>query len=216
MDLIIATLDTAYTAKTENDPSAITVWGIFSSDVSVQAPNQAGSRAGGLVEYSRSYTEVAPRVMLMYAWQGRYELHDLVTKVAKTCRDMKVDQLLIENKAAGHSVAQEIRRMYGHEKFGVLMFDPKSQDKLARLYSVQHLFAEGLVYAPIKQWAEMVITQVGQFPKGKHDDLVDTVSMAMRHLRDTGSILRPEEWRAEAEDALSFKGNASLPSLYPI
>jgi hypothetical protein len=68
----------------------------------------------------------------------------------------------------------------------------------------------------IKQWADMVITQVGQFPKGKHDDLVDTVSMAMRHLRDTGSILRPEEWRAEAEDALSFKGNASLPSLYPI
>jgi predicted phage terminase large subunit-like protein len=152
----------------------------------------------------------------MYAWQGRYELHDLVQKVAKTCREMKVDQLLIENKAAGHSVAQEIRRMYGHEKFGVHMFDPKSQDKLARLYSVQHLFAEGLVYAPIKQWSEMVIAQVGQFPKGKHDDLVDTVSMAMRHLRDSGSILRSEEWRAEAESSLAFKGNASSPALYPI
>jgi predicted phage terminase large subunit-like protein len=216
MDLIIATLDTAYTTKTENDPSALTVWGVFSSDVNVMAPNNAGRRDGGLVEYARSYTEVAPRVMLMYAWQGRYELHDLVTKVAQTCREMKVDQLLIENKAAGHSVAQEIRRMYGYEKFGVHMFDPKSQDKIARLYSVQHIFAEGLVYAPIKQWAEMVMAQVGQFPKGKHDDLVDTVSMAIRHLRDSGSILRPEEWRAEAEDALSFKGNSSLPSLYPI
>jgi predicted phage terminase large subunit-like protein len=216
MDLIIATLDTAYTSKTENDPSAMTIWGVFSSDINVMAPNQAGRREGGLVEYSRSYTEMAPRVMLMYAWQGRYELHDLVTKVATTCREMKVDQLLIENKAAGYSVAQEIRRMYGYEKFGVHMYDPKSQDKIARLYSVQHLFAEGLVYAPIKQWAEMVMAQVGQFPKGKHDDLVDTVSMAMRHLRDSGSILRPEEWRAEAEDALSFKGNSSLPSLYPI
>ena len=216
MDLIIATLDTAYTAKTENDPSAMTVWGVFSSDVNVMAPNQAGRREGGLVDYARSYTEMAPRVMLMYAWQGRYELHDLVTKVATTCREMKVDQLLIENKAAGHSVAQEIRRMYGYERFGVHMYDPKSQDKIARLYSVQHLFAEGLVYAPIKQWAEMVMAQVGQFPKGKHDDLVDTVSMAMRHLRDSGSILRPEEWRAETEDALSFKGNSSLPSLYPI
>ena len=216
MDLIIATLDTAYTSKTENDPSAMTIWGVFSSDINVMAPNQAGRREGGLMEYSRNYTEMAPRVMLMYAWQGRYELHDLVTKVATTCREMKVDQLLIENKAAGYSVAQEIRRMYGYEKFGVHMYDPKSQDKIARLYSVQHLFAEGLVYAPIKQWAEMVMAQVGQFPKGKHDDLVDTVSMAMRHLRDSGSILRPEEWRAETEDALSFKGNASLPSLYPI
>lgn len=216
MDLIIATLDTAYTTKTENDPSAMTVWGIFSSDVNVMAPNQAGLRGGSRVEYSRSYTEVAPKVMLMYAWQGRYELHDLVSKVAETCREMKVDQLLIENKAAGHSVAQEIRRMYGYEKFGVTMFDPKSQDKLARLYSVQHLFAEGLVYAPIRPWSEMVIAQVGQFPKGKHDDLVDTVSMAMRHLRDTGSILRPDEWRSEVQDSISFKGNASLPSLYPI
>ena len=216
MDLIIATLDTAYTTKTENDPSAMTVWGVFSSDTSVQAPNHAGGRHGEMLNYVRPYTEMAPRVMLMDAWQGRHELHDLVTKVAITCRKMKVDVLLIENKAAGHSVAQEIRRMYGFEKFGVQMFDPKSQDKIARLYSVQHLFAEGLVYAPMMQWAEMVIAQVGQFPKGKHDDLVDTVSMAMRHLRDTGAIVRGNEWRAELEDTLAFKGNNSLPALYPI
>ena len=216
MDLIIASLDTAYTTKTDNDPSAMTVWGVFSSDVSVQAPTHAGGRHGGMMEYSRQYTETAPRVMLMDAWQGRYELHDLVTKVAIACRKMKVDILLIENKAAGHSVAQEIRRMYGFEKFGVQMFDPKSQDKLARLYSVQHLFAEGLVFAPIKQWAEMVITQVGQFPKAKHDDLVDTVSMAMRHLRETGAIVRGDEWRADVEDQLSFKGNNNLDPLYPV
>jgi predicted phage terminase large subunit-like protein len=216
MDFIIATLDTAYTTKTENDPSAMTVWGVFSSDVSVMAPTHAGMRGGDRLNYTRSYTETAPRVMLMYAWQGRYELHDLVTKVAETCRKLQVDTLLIENKAAGHSVAQEIRRMYGYEKFGVSMFDPKSQDKLARLYSVQHLFAEGLVFAPFHQWAEMVISQVGTFPKGKHDDLVDTVSMAMRHLRDTGVIVRPDEWRAETEDALRFKGNNQWTPLYPI
>jgi predicted phage terminase large subunit-like protein len=215
MDLVIATLDTAYTSKTENDPSAMTVWGVFSSDVSVQAPSHAGNRHGKLVEYQRGYTEMAPRVMLMYAWQGRYELHDLVLKVAETCRKMKVDTLLIENKAAGHSVAQEMRRMYGIEKFGVHMFDPKSQDKLARLYSVQHLFAEGLVYAPNKQWAEMVITQVGQFPKAKHDDLVDTVSMAMRHLRDSGAIMRGDEWQADANDRVAFKGNNNWEPLYP-
>jgi len=216
MDLIIATLDTAYTTKTENDPSALTVWGVFSNDASVVAPNNAANRGSRLVEYARSYTEVSPKVMLMHAWQGRYELHDLVLKVADTCRKMNVDMLLVENKAAGHSVAQELRRMYGYEKFGVHMFDPKSQDKIARLYSVQHLFAEGLVYAPVKQWAEMVISQVETFPKGKHDDLVDTVSMAMRHLRDSGAILRPTEWQAETESSLSFKGNNNLPALYPI
>jgi len=215
MDFIIACVDTAYTAKTENDPSAMTVWGVFSQDTSVQAPNQVLNRGNKLIEYSRSYVETNPRAMLMYAWQGRFELHELVNKISHTCREFQVDTVLIENKAAGHSVAQEIKRLYGFEKFNLQMYDPKSQDKLSRLYSVQHLFAEGLVYAPNYQWANMVIDQVGQFPKGKHDDLVDTVSMAMRHLRDTGIILRPAEWQAELEDKFSFKGNNNTAPLYP-
>lgn len=210
MDMIIACLDTAYTTKTENDPSAMTVWGVFSGDVVAQNMKQVG----GWDE--RSYAETNPRVMLMYAWQGRYELHDLITRVAETCRNLRVDNLLVENKAAGHSVAQEMRRLFGGERFGIQMYDPKSQDKMARLYSVQHLFAEGLVYAPNKVWADMVITQVGQFPKGKHDDLVDTVSMAMRHLRDTGVLIRSSEWSAEMEDELRFKGNKEFAPLYPI
>ena len=209
MELVIATLDTAYTTKTENDPSALTIWGVFSGDVVAQNVKAMGGS-------ERSYSESHPRVMLMYAWQGRYELHDLVSRVSDSCRKFKVDTLLIENKAAGHSVAQEIRRLYGFERFGVHLFDPKGQDKVARLYSVQHLFAENIVFAPNKQWAEMVITQVGQFPKGKHDDLVDTVSMAMRHLRDTGVLVRGEEWSAEAEANMTFQGNNAWTPLYPV
>ena len=216
MDTIIATLDTAYTAKTENDPSAMTVWGVFSQDVnSVAPPGMAAGRYGNRVEIFRQQTETNPRAMMMYAWQGRYELHDLVTKVVQTCKQFKVDVVLIENKAAGYSVAQEMKRLFGYEKFGIQMYDPKSQDKLARLYSVQHLFAEGLVYAPVRQWSEMVITQCGQFPKGKHDDLVDTVSMAMRHLRDTGILVRGSEWSSEMESGMTFSGNNNSGPLYP-
>jgi predicted phage terminase large subunit-like protein len=100
-----------------------------------------------------------------------------------------VDTILIENKAAGHSVAQEMRRLFVNDKFGIQMYDPKSQDQLSRLYSVQHLFAEGLVFAPITPMGSDGYSQVATFPKGKHDDLVDTVSMAMRHLRDTGVLI---------------------------
>lgn len=216
MDTIIATLDTAYTTKTNNDPSAMTVWGVFSQDVNAVAPpSMAAGRYGNRVDIYRQQTETNPRAMMMYAWQGRYELHDLVEKVAQTCRQFKVDVVLIENKAAGYSVAQEMKRLFGYEKFGIQMYDPKSQDKLARLYSVQHLFAEGLVYAPVRQWSEMVITQCGQFPKGKHDDLVDTVSMAMRHLRDTGILVRGSEWASEMESSMAFNGNSNSGPLYP-
>jgi predicted phage terminase large subunit-like protein len=209
MDYIVASLDTAFTTKTENDFSAMTVWGVFSGDVVAQA---AKTESGGNVE--RSYGQQHPRVMLMQAWAERLELHDLVEKVASTCRRMRVDKLIIENKAAGHSVAQELRRLFGHEDWGVQLLDPKGQDKLARLYSVQHLFAEGMVYSPDRSWADQVISQVGTFPKGKHDDLVDTVSQAIRHMRDLGLLTRGPEWTASIEEGMQHRG-AALTPLYP-
>ena len=209
MDMIIASLDTAYTSKTENDPSALTIWGVFSGDVVAQNLKTVGE------ETDRVFSESHPRVMLMSAWEGRYELHELVEKVAVSCRKMKVDKLLIENKAAGHSVAQEIKRLYGHENFAVQLYDPKGQDKLARLYSVQHIFAEKMIYAPRRQWADTVIQQVGQFPKGKHDDLVDTVSMALRHMRDLGLLIRGTEWAADMEAGLRYVSNKQDVPLYP-
>jgi phage terminase large subunit-like protein len=104
--------------------------------------------------------------------------------------------------------------MYSHEKFGVMLYDPKSQDKMSRLYSVQPIFAENMVYAPNKQWAEMVIKEVGQFPKGKHDDIVDTVSMSIRHLRDMGLLTRAQERMEEIEQSKVYPGGVDAP-LYP-
>ena len=204
MDLIVASLDTAFTEKTENDMSALSVWGVFSGDVIAQN-----------AKTERVYTQNHPRVMLMNAWQERLELHELVDKVSETMKQMKCDKLLIENKAAGHSVAQEIRRLYGHELFSVQLVDPKSQDKLSRLYSVQHLFAEGLIFAPDRSWSDALITQVSQFPKGKHDDLVDTVSMALRHLRDIGVLVRGPEWTAGIQESMQHRGHDDRP-LYPV
>lgn len=213
MDYIVASLDTAYTTKTMNDASALTVWGVFTSETT--AVSSRVMDANGRPMYiERNYNETAPKVMLMHAWQDRLELHELVEKVAKTAKSLKIDKLLIENKAAGISVAQEIRRLYGNESFAVQLFDPKSQDKLSRLYSVQHLFAEGMIYAPDRQWAEMVMTQVGQFPKGKHDDLVDTVSMALRHMRELGLLVRSPERIAEIESMKVYPGKGAEP-LYP-
>jgi predicted phage terminase large subunit-like protein len=208
LDYVVASLDTAYTIKTNNDYSAMTVWGVFSGDVVAQniKTNQGTER---------SYSTQSPRSILMNGWAERLELHELVLRVAETCRIMKVDKLLIENKAAGYSVAQELRRLFNHERWSVQLVDPKSQDKLSRLYSVQHLFAEGMVYAPDKTWAEQVITQCSTFPKGKHDDLVDTVSMSLRYLRDTGMLARGPEITADVHESMQHRGS-ELPPLYNV
>ena len=213
MDFIMASLDTAYTLKTPTDFSAMTVWGVFSDRTYATTSRFIGSD-GRPSDVERDYAETAPKLMLMHAFQARLEIHELVEKVATICRGMKVDKLVIENKAAGHSVSQELRRLYGNEKFAVQLYDPKSIDKLSRLYSIQHLFSDGMVYAPDRAWAEMTITQVGQFPKGRHDDIVDTVSQAIRHMRDLGLLQRVSEKIDEYESLKTYPGKGAEP-LYP-
>lgn len=210
MDYILASLDTAYTEKTENDYSALTVWGVFSHDPTAKVTRILDAD-GKTMSFGRSYDEPAPKLMMMFAWQDKLAINPLVTKVAELCKKLKVDVLLIENKAAGHSVAQEIRRLFGHENWGVILSDPKSQDKVSRLYSVQHIFQEKMVYAPDRAWADMVIDQIGKFPKGRSDDLVDTVSMSIRRLRDMGLLTRAPERQAELNEARQHHGKPPAP-----
>jgi phage terminase large subunit-like protein len=247
MDFILASLDTAYTEKTENDYSAITVWGVFTYDTIAVPGRIIGADGRPMYLGARNYAEESPRVMLMHAWQARLPLHELVVKVADSCRRMKVDLLMIENKASGISVSQELQRLYGHETWGVELNDPKSVDKLSRLHSVVPLFApalhekrdaagrvlrdqqgdpilvtgrDGIVYAPsapnmptFRAWAEECIRQVESFPHGAHDDYVDTVSQALRCLRDRGLLTLPAERLADLDMA---KHLISEPApLYP-
>jgi len=213
-DYVVGSVDTAYTEKQENDPSAMTVWGVY-EDHGVK------------------------RAMLIYAWEKRLELHGrpvktvpgeskkdyrerampswgLVEHIADTCQRFGVDTLLVESKASGHSVAQEMRRLYSHEPWGVRLVDPKSQDKVARLWSVQHLFADGLVSAPHTTWAQMVINQVAAFPKAEHDDLTDTTSMALRFIRDGGLLQLGAERAAELEDMMTYRKPVSQAPLYQV
>jgi predicted phage terminase large subunit-like protein len=205
MDFILACLDTAYTEDTMNDPSGMMIWGVFSGDVRAHTTRIIGPD-GEMMIPSSTYSEFAPRVMCMYAWKAHLELAALVDRVAKTCLQFKVDLLKIEGKASGHSVAQEIRRLYAREKFGVQLFDPKAQDKTARLYSVQHLFSEGYVYGPDRPWMTEVIVEVGQFPKGKHDEHVDNTSMGLRTLRDMGLLVRQSEREADLKEDRRYRG----------
>ena len=214
IEFVVAALDTAYTTKSENDPSALTIWGVFSASTD-QASTRMVDRYGRPIDSATTTQSEAlgatAKVMMMYAWQDRLEIGNLVKKVEELCVKMKVDLLLIENKAAGHSVAQELRRVFNTSKFGVQMYDPKTLDKVARLYSIQHLFSEKMIFAPNKDWAEMVIRQTSSFPRGAHDDLVDTVSMGLKHLRDVGMLTRAPERLAEIEDSRVFHGNQNEP-----
>lgn len=198
-EYILASVDTAYTDKEENDPSAMTIWGVF-RDLNNN-----------------------PKIMLMHAWQERLQFHELVQRiiancsmspVPKTVPQFPVDRVLIEAKASGISVGQELHRLLkGSGKFGVEL-NPVEGDKYARLQSVQHLFSDEMIYAPDRTWADMVINQCAIFPKGSRDDLVDTTSQALKYLRDQGFALRREEYAVEAHDEMLYRGSSYNTPLY--
>lgn len=201
---IVVSVDTALTTKEQNDYTACTVWGIWRDQ------GQARVAWNGLV--IDGFPQ--PKAMLMFAWRERLTINGLVNRVARTAKQFKADRVLIEDKAAGHSAAQELARLHGGNEWSVTLFNPtRLGDKMARLYAVSHLFENGLVYAPDKPWAEMVIEEVGAFPRGAHDDLVDTVSQAMHHLRAVGMLVRTDEREPEVEEAV--RDNRPAMPLYP-
>lgn len=195
--LILGSVDTAYGEKDENAMNAMTVFGVF---------NDKRDR---------------PKTVLMEAWQGRWKLRGnypegmetederkpywgLSERVADTVRRRNISVLLIENKTRGGDLADEVRRLLGPGECTIIMINPKA-DKVARLHAVQAIFADGMVYAPERQWAEMVISQVIQFPKGKLADLVDTVSQALSWMRREGILLLGIEADSENANAERFR-----------
>ena len=222
MDYVIASLDPAYTEKKENDPSALTVWGIWQRGGSTA--RRILSRDGEVADIIDD-RDTIPSLMMMHAWQKRLPIHGadvermpgedeweftkrqkenwgLVEWVINTCNKYNVDMLLVESKASGLSVAQEIKRLNKTSVWGVELINPGSLDKVARAYAIQPTFSNGIVYCPDKSWAEEVITQCENFPKVKHDDLVDSCTQALKYLRERGLIRCAEEIMAD----IKFQG----------
>lgn len=227
MDYIIASLDPAYTEKKENDPSALTIWGVWQRGG--QSARRILSRSGDVADILDD-RDTVPSLMLMHAWEKRLPIHGpelvrepgepefmfnkrqrenwgLVEWVISTCNMYNVDMLLVEAKGPGLSVSQEIKRLNKVNTWGVHLINPGNADKVARTYAVQPIFSNGAIYAPDKEWAEKVIAQFESFPKSKHDDFVDSSTQALRYLREKNLIRRPEEIIAD----IKFDGQYKRP-----
>jgi hypothetical protein len=156
-----------------------------------------------------------------------------------TCTRRKIDRLLIEDSARGHDLNNESRRLYSARNWGVVLV-PARGDKWSRANAVVDLFADEMVYAPgewlcdrhqkqkctepgcmpenfswrWRDWAQEVIDQMSGFqPNSVRDDLVDSVVMALRHMRDIGLAIRREE--REFEHDMQAMHRPSSKPLYP-
>ena len=226
-DFIVASLDSAFTEKEENDPSALTIWGTFEHPILKR-----------------------PRIMLIHAWSKHLQFsgprmerlpHEIVTPgmpeelarqrnaryrartqehwgliewVRDTCQRFRVHKLLIEAKASGISAGQELANRYGEESYAIELA-PVRGDKIARAYACQATFSNLLVYTPKFDWSDLVINEMAVFPKGKHDDLTDSTTQAISHLRARG-LANTDDETASAEIANVMHRGRPPGALYPV
>jgi predicted phage terminase large subunit-like protein len=187
-EFVLASLDTSSTEAEENDPCAFTIWGLWYDETGMA------------------------RLVVIYAWEEFLSFNKLVMRVGNNCRKFKPDILLIEAKANGISVSQEIQRVFGISDWSTVLQQVKG-DKVARAISVQGLFEDKMIYAPDREWAQLVIDRCAQFPKGKRKDIVDTVTQAVRWFRDNGLLSKRDEVARRRFEALPRPGDsiAELP-----
>lgn len=162
---ILQSWDTAYTVKSTSDYSAVTTWGIFENNGIQNA-------------------------ILLSARRERWEFPELKSEAIKLYNEFKPDVVLIEAKASGWSLIQELQRA----GIPITPFNPKRADKKTRAHSVTPLFESGRVWYPSsKYWAEDVINQCAQFPSSNYDDLVDSTTQALMRLRQGLFVEHPQD-----------------------
>jgi predicted phage terminase large subunit-like protein len=211
-DHIIASLDSAFTAKEQNDPSALTIWGVFKTPEKRRRIMLVHAWRKHL-PFSGPHIEKEPNETLPAYKQRTRPTWGLMEWVADTCNRFKVDRLLIEAKASGISAAQELRNRYTSRPWSIQLCQVKG-GKLARALAVRPIFSQGTVYAPDREWADLVITEMSLFPAGRFSDLTDSTSQALKYLRDVGLALTDEE-QHEAETVTVRRRPWRRRSLYP-
>ncbi|MBS4035902.1 MAG: phage terminase large subunit [Ignavibacterium sp.] len=143
--------DTAFKKNQENDYSVCTTWMVCESGY-----------------------------YLLDLWKGRVEFPELKRKVVELHKLHSANEILIEDKASGQSLIQELQRDTA------LPIKPIKvvEDKIARVHSVTPLIEAGKVFLPQnRHWLSEFINECEEFPNGEFDDVVDSVSQFLNNVK---------------------------------
>ena len=202
-EFIIQSWDTAFTDKTQNDPSAMTIWGLYI--------DRKGEPRVRLLDCWRKHVQYWElRDLAIETWQKEYGAQNErssmlgipLIKPSHWNEDQLGGQLvgrapdvaLIEEKGSGIVFLQDL----GNAGVPVESYNPGNMDKVGRAHAVAYLAKAGRVEIPayevrrgqmkVLDKFEPFMREVCGFPKVKHDDYTDTMTQALAMLRDLGML----------------------------
>jgi predicted phage terminase large subunit-like protein len=146
IEYVLQSYDTAFEAKESSSFSARTTWGVFTY-------------------------KGATCAIVLEAWWDKVSYPDLRRLAQDAYEEWEPDAVLIEKKASGQSLLQDLR-MAG---VPVLAYSP-DRDKEARAHASSALLDS-------RKWAKDLIDICAAFPAHPNDDIVDTCTQAWLRLR---------------------------------
>lgn len=149
---IIHSWDTAFKKGALNDYSVCTIWGVAKNGY-----------------------------YLIHRWKEKVEFPELKKVVVMLAQQFPPDQILIEDKASGQSLMQELER----ETVLPIKAIKVDVDKVARANSATPIIEAGKVFLPEgAQWLNDFLNNLSSFPNAPHDDDVDSVTQFILNEKD--------------------------------
>jgi predicted phage terminase large subunit-like protein len=154
-DRILQSWDTANKASELSDFSVCTTWGIKGKDL-----------------------------YLLHVLRRRMEYPELKRAVCEQCAAFEASVVLIEDKASGTQLIQELIHEGVH---AVTRYQPQA-DKVMRMHAQTAMIENGFVHLPKEAaWLAEYLHELTAFPKGKHDDQVDSTAQMLDWFKQAGS-----------------------------
>ena len=150
-DFFVHSWDTAIKISEKADHTVGTIWGVLQN---------------------KYYLMQLIRKKLIYS--------DLKNEVEKQIHKYKPRFVLIEDKASGQSLIQDLK-LLGFKNIKAIK---PSLDKLTRFASIIHFFENGMVLIPRKSaFNRVLISEITNFPNSNHDDIVDSISQFLNFIK---------------------------------
>ena len=141
------------------------------------------NKATELSDYSVCITLgiLGKHIYLLNVFRGRLGYPELRRSVLEQSRRSSPQTILIEDKASGTQLIQEL---IGEGMYAVQRYEPK-MEKTLRMHSITGMIESGFVHLPDKApWLGEFVHELVTFPNGRYDDQADAISQAFDWLKN--------------------------------
>jgi phage terminase large subunit-like protein len=117
--------------------------------------------------------------------------------VREQCQAFEASVVLIEDKASGTQLIQELIQ---EGLLAVTRYQPQS-DKIMRMHAQTAMIENGFVHLPKEAgWLAEYVHELTAFPRGTHDDQVDSTAQLVDWFKRAGREPRDWMWQMYKQD----------------